>query len=74
MKRLTAAAVLVAMALLGAPVATADPDITDPFCTAGQEPVFGECKPIPDEVYIDDSPGADPDVPIGVDPELVPVI
>ena len=74
MKRLTAAVLVVTAALLGAPNAAADPEILDPYCTGGQEPVYGECKVGPDEAYINDAPGADPDVAIGVDPELVPVI
>ena len=74
MNRLTAAALLMTAALLGAPSAAADPEILDPYCTGGQEPVYGECKPAPDESTIIDAPGVDPDVAEGVDPELVPVI
>lgn len=74
MKKLTAAGLLVAVTLLSAPTAAADPEILDPYCTGGQVPVFGECKPAPDEAYINDAPGADPDIALGVDPELVPVI
>ena len=74
MKRLTAAGLLVVASLLGAASASADPEILAPYCTGGQEPVYGECKPAPDEAYINDAPGADPEVALGVDPELVPVI
>ena len=74
MKSTSAAILLVLAALLGAPHAGADPDITDPYCTGGQIPVFGECKAIPDEAYINDAPGSDPEVAIGMDPESVPVI
>lgn len=73
MKRLTAAGLLVAAALLGAPSAAADPEILDPYCN-GQEPVFGACKPAPDQTHITDAPGANPGVAVGLDPELVPVI
>lgn len=73
MKRLTAAGLLVASALLGAPSAAADPEILDPYCN-GQEAVFGACKPAPDQANVNDAPGADPGVAVGLDPELVPVI
>lgn len=73
MKRLTAAGLLAIAALLSAPHASADPEILDPYCN-GQEPVYGACKPAPDEAYINDAPGADPNVAVGLDPELVPVI
>ena len=74
MRRCISAALLTAAALAGAPAAGADPDILEPYCTAGQEPTAGECKPAPDEAYVNDAPGADPDVAVGLDPETVPVI
>lgn len=69
MKRLMAAAVLSAGALLTAPTAAANPDITDPYCTGGQEPLFGICKPLPDQPDLNDAPGLDPAVDLGLDPE-----
>jgi hypothetical protein len=45
-----------------------------PFCTAGQIPEPGECLPAPNSVYIEDAPGANPDIPLGLNPELVPAI
>ena len=74
MKRLIAAAMLVAAPLLAAPTAAANPDITDPYCTGGQEPLFGVCKPLPDQDGINEAPGLDPDVDAGIDPESVPAI
>lgn len=74
MKSLASAALLAGAALLGSPDAGADPDILVPYCTAGQVPTAGECKPAPNEAYIDDAPGANPDVAVGLDPESVPVI
>ncbi|HPX38191.1 MAG TPA: hypothetical protein PLH92_16085 [Mycobacterium sp.] len=74
MKSLIAAALLVATALLAAPSAAANPDITDPYCTEGQEPIFGECKAIPDVPGINEGSGLDPSIGVGLDPASVPVI
>lgn len=73
MKSLIAAGVLAAMALLAAPSASANPDITDPYCTGGQTPQFGQCKmqpTDPDNIVS----GLDPTVENGLDPELFPAI
>lgn len=67
-------AALAGATLVGAPIATADPNDWVPFCTAGQIPEPGECLPAPNSVYIDDAPGANPDIPLGLNPELVPAI
>jgi len=68
------AAVALVAALLAAPTASADPDDIEPYCTGGQEPTTGECQQLQGEVYTDDAPGADPLVPLGVDPESVPAV
>lgn len=73
MKSLIAASLLVAVALLAAPGASANPDITDPYCTGGQTPQFGQCKPVPTDPGLDTA-GLDPDVAVGLDPELFPAI
>ena len=65
---------LVGTALLLPPQAGADPDILTPNCTSGQVPETGECKPAPDDVRVDDAPGANPGVPLGVDPDSVPAV
>jgi len=70
----SAAGLLVVAALLSAPAAGADPEILEPYCSEGQVPTTGECKPAPSEAYVNDAPGADPDVAVGLDPESVPVI
>ncbi len=59
---------------MSAPDAAADPEIHEPYCTEGQVPTTGECLPGPGEAYVNDAPGADPDVAVGLDPESVPVI
>ena len=70
-----AAGCLVAAAVLAAPApgASANPDITDPYCTGGQTPLFGQCKVQPDDPDGQTS-GLDPDVAVGVNPENFPAI
>lgn len=65
---------LLAVASLTAPIAGADPQDLEPYCTGGQEPTTGECQAPPGDVYIDDAPGPDPHVPVGLDPETVPAV
>ncbi len=73
MKRLMAAGLLAAMAVLAAPGASANPDITDPYCTGGQTPLFGQCKTQPDDPdHL--TTGLDPEVAVGLDPEMFPAI
>ena len=74
MTRLSIAGLLMFAALLGAPNAAADPEDLEPYCTNGQVPETGECLPAPEGVYLDDAPGANPEMPVGVDPESVPVV
>ena len=74
MTRLTLAGLLTVAALLSAPNAAADPEDWEPYCTGGQVPETGECLLQPQSVYIDDAPGANPEMPLGVDPESVPVV
>ena len=72
MRSLVAAGLLVAAALT-APGASANPDITDPYCTGGQTPLFGQCKPQPtDPDRL--TTGLDPEVGIGLNPEDFPAI
>lgn len=57
-----------------APHSGADPEDLEPYCDSGITPTTGECLPRPDSPSVDDAPGADPNIPLGVDPESVPVI
>jgi hypothetical protein len=66
---LTAAAVLV-----GAPHAAADPDQLVPYCSGDQTPMDANCRPMPHQVFTDDAPGANPDVPLGTNPGEEPVV
>lgn len=68
-----AAAVLVATAVLTAPGASANPDITDPYCTGGQTPLFGQCKMQTTDPDLDTT-GLDPEVATGLNPETFPAI
>jgi hypothetical protein len=74
MTRLSIAGLLLVVALAVSPTATADPEDLEPYCTGGQMPVTGECLLQPQSVYIDDAPGAGPQVPLGLDPESVPAV
>jgi len=74
MTRLSIAGLLMFAAMLSAPDAAADPEDWEPYCTGGQVPETGECLLQPQSVYIDDAPGANPEMPLGVDPESVPVV
>jgi hypothetical protein len=68
-----AAAFLVAMAVSTSPGASANPDITDPYCTGGQTPLFGQCKIQPTDPDLD-TMGLDPGVAMGLNPEMFPAI
>ena len=72
--RVFAALLLTVTASVGAPIVAADPNDWVPYCTAGQVPKPGECLPAPNSVYIDDAPGANPEIPLGLNPEMVPAV
>jgi len=74
MTRLSIAGLLMFAALVGAPNSAAAPENWEPYCTGGQVPETGECLLQPQSVYIDDAPGANPGIPLGLDPESVPVV
>jgi hypothetical protein len=74
MTRSSLAGLLTFAALLWAPTAGADPEDLEPYCTGGQVPETGECLLQPQSVYIDDAPGANPQMPLGLDPESVPAV
>lgn len=62
------AATLLGLSLLAAAPAAADPNDLVPYCTSGQVPTNGECKPQPDGPMVDNAPGANPGLPMGIDP------
>lgn len=73
MMRLALAALAIS-AVAGAPVAGADPQDLEPYCTGGQVPAAGECLPPPGDVSVDSAGGANPGIPVGVNPESVPEV
>ena len=74
MARLLVAGLLIAAAGIGAPTATADPEILVPYCSGDQTPIDSNCQPAPDQVFGEDAPGANPELPTGVDPGLAPAV
>lgn len=74
MAKLVVPVLAVLAALLLAPPAGADPDDLEPTCSSGQVPQQGECNPAPNGVQIDDAPGANPEIPLGLNPESVPAV
>jgi hypothetical protein len=74
MTRIFAACLMVAAAVLvGAPQAAADPDQLVPYCSGDQTPMDASCRPMPHQVFTDDAPGANPDVPLGTNPGVEPL-
>jgi hypothetical protein len=74
MTRIFAACLVAAAALIAAPQAVADPDQLVPYCSGDQTPMDASCRPMPHQVFTDDAPGANPDVPLGTNPDLEPVV
>ncbi len=69
------AALLALPALIGIPQAGADPDDHVPYCSAGQDPMDSNCRSAPyQETSEDSSPGANPDLPVGLNPGVQPAI
>lgn len=67
------AACLVAAAFVAAPQAAADPDQLVPYCSGDQTPMDTNCRPMPHQMFTDDAPGANPDVPLGTNPGEQPL-
>lgn len=74
MSRLWVAVLLMTTALIGAPLAVGDPEDLMPYCSGGQTPANNNCRPSSDQTYDDDAPGANPGVPVGVDPVHTPAV
>jgi hypothetical protein len=68
MTRIFAACLVAAAVLAGAPPAAADPDQLVPYCSGDQTPMDSNCRPMPHQVFTEDAPGANPDVPLGTNP------
>ncbi|MCX2931253.1 hypothetical protein ORI20_13275 [Mycobacterium sp. CVI_P3] len=74
MTRMLVATLMALPALIGVPQAAADPDEHVPYCSAGQDPTEANCRPAPNQETSDGAPGANPDLPIGVNPGVQPAI
>jgi hypothetical protein len=74
MTRAFAACLLAAaVALTVAPHAGADPQQLVPYCSGDQTPMDDNCQPTAHQVFTDDAPGANPEVPLGTNPGFEPV-
>ncbi len=75
MTRMLVAALLALPALIGIPQAGAEPEDHVPYCSAGQTPMDNNCRPAPYQGTSDGSaPGANPSLPLGVNPGVQPAI
>jgi hypothetical protein len=63
------AAASIAAAVAVAAPAAADPDDLVPWCSGDQTPMDSHCRVAPSQVFTHDhNPGANPQVPVGLDP------
>ncbi|AKK30827.1 hypothetical protein [Mycobacterium sp. EPa45] len=62
------AALLALPALIGIPPAAADPEDHVPYCSGDQTPMNSNCQYAPEQGFMHGSPGANPDVPLGLNP------
>ena len=74
MTRNLAAGLFVVAALIGAPQAGADPEDLVPYCSGDQTPMDSNCRPSPYQVFHDDAPGANPELPLGLTPGEPPAV
>ncbi|MET0992997.1 MAG: hypothetical protein ABWY20_02480 [Mycobacterium sp.] len=72
MTRLGVALTLAAAAIIAAPHAAADPRDWVPYCSGDQTPIDDNCRQMAHQVFTHDAPGANPELPVGVDPGLAP--
>lgn len=67
----TTAAVL---AIVAAPIAAADPQDLVPMCSGDETAFDDNCRQSPSQVFTHDNPGANPNTPVGVNPDEVPAV
>ena len=74
MKILCAACILAVGAVIAAPQAAADPRDWVPYCSGDQTPMDDNCRQMAHQVFTHaDEPGANPELPSGLDPGNEPV-
>jgi hypothetical protein len=74
MRRVLAAClVAAAAAVLGTPIASAEPADLVPYCSGDQTPMDNNCRQMAHQVFTHDSEGANPETPLGTNPGVEPV-
>lgn len=68
------AVLLTVGALLAAASANADPEDLLPWCSAGETPANNNCRATEQQDPSDAAPGADPEIPLGVNPGVAPIV
>jgi hypothetical protein len=65
---LTAPLIAVAIAVPSSPASLAQPDDLLPYCSGNETPDNNNCRAGNNQVFEESAPGANPGVPVGVDP------
>jgi hypothetical protein len=63
-----------AAAVGAAPNAAADPRDWLPYCSGDQTPIDSNCRESAHQVFLQDSPGANPEIPTGLTPDNQSVV
>lgn len=74
MRKLFVASLLTFGALVAAAPAHADPEDLLPWCSAGETPTNNNCRATEQQDSSDTAPGADPEIPLGVNPGVAPIV
>ena len=61
-----------AAAVMGTPIAAADPADLVPYCSGDQTPMDNNCRPMASQVFTHDAGGANPQVGFGTNPGVEP--
>jgi hypothetical protein len=67
---LVVAVTVVVAAMVGTSPAAADPEDLVPVCSAGEVPELNNCRAGPNQEFATNAPGANPELPVGIDPGL----
>ncbi|MGY4711078.1 hypothetical protein ACXDF8_16200 [Mycolicibacterium sp. CBM1] len=74
MTKRVVAALMALPALIGVPQAGADPEDHVPYCSGDQTPMNSNCRLAPSQSNGGSAPGANPDLPVGVNPGVQPAV
>lgn len=74
MPKLFVASLLTIGALLAAAPSHADPEDLLPWCSAGETPADNNCRAPELQDPSGTAPGADPEIPLGVNPGVAPIV